>query len=419
MSPTKQSPRGKKKEGLTKKAPGAPKRFKSSYILFFMHVQEEIKKSLPPGTHTAPVVSKKASELWRNLGAGERSHWDNEAAKEKKRYIAEKESYTGPWQVPHTRAKKDPTAPRRNPSAFLLYSVNKRKEIKKENPDLKTTDISRMLGRLWRETSEEEKRPYVEREEIERVQYKEKMGAWKKKKEMKDREEAEKRKQVQDEAIEAKKLADDFAKENVAARERSASYQDESRPRSADGVYQNITSPPQVAHPGADIWWKWTGEEPGNPQENTFRRHDSPVRRQHQRTYHQHSHAPHDNHHPGRIVSHPPSTHSSGPPHQPARYSPIPLYRDNMFCPSPIMRHSEGMQYHQPDDIPSRGWPVPPQSYNQGRPSIEVSFSQDGNEPEFDRYERPNQLYKHDPELDCSPIGSYDEFDTFDPVRIH
>jgi hypothetical protein len=52
MSPTKQSPRGKKKEGLTKKAPGAPKRFKSSYILFFMHVQEEIKKSLPPGTHT-------------------------------------------------------------------------------------------------------------------------------------------------------------------------------------------------------------------------------------------------------------------------------------------------------------------------------------------------------------------------------
>ena len=52
MSPTKQSPKGKKKEGLTKKAPGAPKRFKSSYILFFMHVQEEIKKSLPPGTHT-------------------------------------------------------------------------------------------------------------------------------------------------------------------------------------------------------------------------------------------------------------------------------------------------------------------------------------------------------------------------------
>lgn len=51
MSP-KSSPKSKKKEVLTKKAPGAPKRFKSSYILFFMHVQEEIKKKLPPGTHT-------------------------------------------------------------------------------------------------------------------------------------------------------------------------------------------------------------------------------------------------------------------------------------------------------------------------------------------------------------------------------
>lgn len=92
-----------------------------------MHVQEDIKKKLPPGTHTvsdevvsmytihycsccylilshfissifikAPVVSKKASELWRNLPAEERSHWNKEAAKEKKRYIAEKELYTGP-----------------------------------------------------------------------------------------------------------------------------------------------------------------------------------------------------------------------------------------------------------------------------------------------------------------------------------
>jgi hypothetical protein len=41
-------------------------------------------------------VSKKASELWRNLPAEERSHWNKEAAKEKKRYIAEKELYTGP-----------------------------------------------------------------------------------------------------------------------------------------------------------------------------------------------------------------------------------------------------------------------------------------------------------------------------------
>lgn len=44
----------------------------------------------------APVVSKKASELWRNLAKEDRLHWDKEAAKEKLRYIAEKELYKGP-----------------------------------------------------------------------------------------------------------------------------------------------------------------------------------------------------------------------------------------------------------------------------------------------------------------------------------
>jgi len=41
-------------------------------------------------------VSKKASELWRKLPAEDRRHWDEEALKEKKRYVAEKEVYTGP-----------------------------------------------------------------------------------------------------------------------------------------------------------------------------------------------------------------------------------------------------------------------------------------------------------------------------------
>ena len=44
----------------------------------------------------APQVSKRASEMWKTLSAEDRLHWDNEAAKEKQRYLAEKEVYTGP-----------------------------------------------------------------------------------------------------------------------------------------------------------------------------------------------------------------------------------------------------------------------------------------------------------------------------------
>ena len=41
-------------------------------------------------------MSKRASEIWKTLSNKERAYWDQEADKEKQRYIIEKESYTGP-----------------------------------------------------------------------------------------------------------------------------------------------------------------------------------------------------------------------------------------------------------------------------------------------------------------------------------
>jgi len=168
----------KKRKSNLRKAPQAPKRFKSSYILFFVHVQVKIKAELGGGA-SAPAVSKKASELWKTLSVKDRQYWDDEAAKERERYMAEKAAYNGIWHVPHKRAKKDPAAPKRNPSAFLLFAQGKRQELKKQNPDMKNTDISRMLGWLWRDTPIEEKRHHIERELEERKQYKNSIAEWK------------------------------------------------------------------------------------------------------------------------------------------------------------------------------------------------------------------------------------------------
>ena len=46
----------KKKARPLKKAPQAPKRFKSSYILFFIHAQDGIKKSLPKGQASVSLL---------------------------------------------------------------------------------------------------------------------------------------------------------------------------------------------------------------------------------------------------------------------------------------------------------------------------------------------------------------------------
>lgn len=44
---------------------------------------------------------------------------------------------------------------------------------------MSNADISRLLGEVWRGTSVAEKRPFLEREEVERKIYKAKMEAWK------------------------------------------------------------------------------------------------------------------------------------------------------------------------------------------------------------------------------------------------
>ena len=94
--------------------------------------------------------------------------------------MVEKASYTGPWQIPWKRAKKDPSAPKRPMSAFLYFSQGKRSQIKKQNPEMKNTEISRLLGEMWRNAKPEEKDPHIAKEKAEREKYKVAIAEWRK-----------------------------------------------------------------------------------------------------------------------------------------------------------------------------------------------------------------------------------------------
>lgn len=176
--------------GAERKAPGAPKRFKSSYICFFMAKQTEIKEELGEKA-TVMMVSKRSAEKWKALTAVERAHWDEVAAQDKQRYLAEKSTYTGPWKVPWKRARKDPSAPKRPMSAFLMFAQGRRAELRSKNPNLKNTEVSQILGEMWRNLSEEYRRPFVEREKADREVYKVKSAEWREESEA--RAEAERR----------------------------------------------------------------------------------------------------------------------------------------------------------------------------------------------------------------------------------
>ncbi|CAG8611587.1 13278_t:CDS:2, partial [Ambispora leptoticha] len=72
-----------------------------------------------------------------------------EAAEESKKPAAKRQKKT-----------KDPNAPKRPLNAFIEFSRVKREEVKRDNPDMKYTEIRKRLGEMWRGLSETEKEPY-------------------------------------------------------------------------------------------------------------------------------------------------------------------------------------------------------------------------------------------------------------------
>jgi len=172
----------KKRQKTTKfrKAPQAPKRFKSAFIFFSVEKHPEIRKQLAAGTNSdVPNVAKLVSEAWRSLSPEDRSVWEKKAEDDKKRYELERTMYTGPWKIPASkRAKKDPDAPKRPMSAFLAYSKKRRSEVKGENAHLSNTEVSKLLATKWKEAPEPERQVFIEQEAGERQLYKVAIAKW-------------------------------------------------------------------------------------------------------------------------------------------------------------------------------------------------------------------------------------------------
>ncbi len=58
------------------------------------------------------------------------------------------------------RAKKDPNAPKKPESSFMLFLASKREEIKAENPGISVAEVAKKGGELWKTISPENKAVY-------------------------------------------------------------------------------------------------------------------------------------------------------------------------------------------------------------------------------------------------------------------
>mgnify|MGYP003706707793 CR=1 FL=1 len=60
------------------------------------------------------------------------------------------------------KCKKDPNRVKRAKSGYLFFCDDKRKEVQNQNVGQSMGDISKILGKLWKELTEEEKQKYTD-----------------------------------------------------------------------------------------------------------------------------------------------------------------------------------------------------------------------------------------------------------------
>jgi hypothetical protein len=152
------------KKSKKSKDPNAPKRAKTSYILFCVSKRDEIKESNPD--MSAKDIIKELGTMWRSLSDDEKTEYVNLANEDKERYEEEMKSYVPSEDVAESTSKgktkrKKATGPKKGLSAYIFFCKNVRDSIKKEQPDLSTKEITSALGKKWNSLSDKEKEPYV------------------------------------------------------------------------------------------------------------------------------------------------------------------------------------------------------------------------------------------------------------------
>ena len=150
------------KDTDNKKDLKSPKKCRTSYIFFCCEQREKLKRD-EPTLSTTQIVSKLAS-LWRNLKEEDKQKYKKMSEDDKKRYEKEMGSF-----VPDNKPVVD--KPKRPLTSYLFFCNETRDLVKKEHPDFSGKQITTELGKRWKQLSDEEKQPYIEKQKLDKERY--------------------------------------------------------------------------------------------------------------------------------------------------------------------------------------------------------------------------------------------------------
>jgi hypothetical protein len=157
------------KKNKKAKDPNRPKRSLSAYFLFAANFRGKY-----AGDKLSTVdMAKLCGAEWKQQSEKEKKPFTEAAKKSREAYLKAMEKY---------KKQQEKTKPPKRPlSAFFLFMQEGRPDVKKRMPNAPVQDISKELGSIWRNMSDDEKRPFLDKNEKRKVKYAGERARWEKK----------------------------------------------------------------------------------------------------------------------------------------------------------------------------------------------------------------------------------------------
>eukprot|EP00429_Kryptoperidinium_foliaceum_P017451 CAMPEP_0176035620 /NCGR_PEP_ID=MMETSP0120_2-20121206/17627_1 /TAXON_ID=160619 /ORGANISM="Kryptoperidinium foliaceum, Strain CCMP 1326" /LENGTH=169 /DNA_ID=CAMNT_0017368987 /DNA_START=683 /DNA_END=1192 /DNA_ORIENTATION=+ len=144
----------------------------------FFHDSNSVTNNCLPFPPT--IQARILSAQYKALPEKEMKKWTKQAEADKLRYQEEMADYV-PMEKPggkRKKAKKDPNAPKRNMSAYFLYSIEARPVVKEENPEATFGEIARIISAKFKGLSDSEKAKWEKKAAEDKERYQREMEAY-------------------------------------------------------------------------------------------------------------------------------------------------------------------------------------------------------------------------------------------------
>jgi hypothetical protein len=167
--------------GKPKKDPNAPKRAMSGFMFFSNHMRPKLQKKKPNIAFLD--LGRQIGALWRGMNDTKRKPYMKLAEEDSRRYREEKARYVpDPKYLSAKARKKDPNAPKRAMSGYLFFCQAHRKNMQKQYPKKKMTEIASLLAGKWRQASASQKAKFQRESDKDKARYTREKKAYDRKK---------------------------------------------------------------------------------------------------------------------------------------------------------------------------------------------------------------------------------------------